>query len=76
MTYRQLYLACYDVANPRRLARALKLTRRHATGGQKSVHEVYLTEAERDHLVQDMNHLLDLDEDRFLLLRLDPAARS
>ncbi len=75
MTTRQLHLACYDVACPRRLTRALKLARRYATGGQKSVHELFLTEAERDALVQDMRHLLDLGTDRFLLLRLDPRSR-
>lgn len=75
MTTRQLHLACYDVASPRRLARALKLARRYATGGQKSVHELYLTDAERDTLVQDMRQLLDLSTDRFLLLRLDPRSR-
>ena len=75
MTTRQLHLACYDVACPRRLTRALKLARRYATGGQKSVHELFLTEAERDDLVQDMRHLLNLSTDRFLLLRLDPRSR-
>lgn len=75
MTTRQLHLACYDVASPRRLTRALKLARRYATGGQKSVHELYLTDAERDTLVQDMRQLLDLSTDRFLLLRLDPRSR-
>lgn len=75
MTQRQLHLACYDVACPKRLARALKLIRRYATGGQKSVHELFLTEAERDSLVADMRQLLDLSTDRFLLLRLDPRSR-
>lgn len=75
MTQRQLHLACYDVSCPRRLTRALKLARRYATGGQKSVHELFLTEAERDALVQDMRHLLDLSTDRFLLLRLDPRSK-
>lgn len=75
MPQRQLHLACYDVACHKRLARALKLARRYATGGQKSVHEIFLTEAERDTLVADMRQLLDLSTDRFLLLRLDPRSR-
>lgn len=75
MTQRQLHLACYDVACPKRLSHALKLARRYATGGQKSVHELFLTNAERDTLVNDMRQLLDLDTDRFLLLRLDPRSR-
>ena len=75
MTQRFLHLACYDVAEPRRLAAALKLARVYATGGQKSVHELFLTAAERITLVEDMSALLDLDTDRFLLLRLDPRSR-
>ena len=75
MTQRLLHLACYDVAEPHRLIAALKLARVYATGGQKSVHELYLTVAERIHLIEDMSALLDLSTDRFLLLRLDPRSR-
>ena len=75
MPHRDLFLACYDVAEPRRLALALKLTRAYATGGQKSAHELFLTNAERDKLVVDMRTLLDAETDRFLLQRLDPRSR-
>ncbi len=75
MPHRDLHLACYDVTEPRRLTAALKLARRYATGGQKSVHELFLTAAERSNLVDDMRNLLDLSTDRFLLLRLDPRSR-
>ena len=75
MAQRTLHLACYDISEPRRLSAALKLTRAYATGGQKSVHELYLTVAERSTLVDDMSVLMDLDTDRFLLLRLDPRSR-
>lgn len=75
MPHRLLHLACYDVSEPRRLTAALALTRRYATGGQKSVHELWLTQAERDALVRDMRALLDLATDRFLLLQLDPRSR-
>ncbi len=75
MPERELHLAAYDISEPRRLGAALKLTRAYATGGQKSVHELYLTAAERTALVQDMGVLMDLETDRFLLLRLDPRSR-
>jgi CRISPR-associated protein Cas2 len=75
MPHRDLHLACYDIAQPRRLAAALKLARRYATGGQKSAHELFLTPGERDTLVNDMRALLELDTDRFMLLRLDPRSR-
>jgi len=72
MTHRDLYLACYDISVPRRLVAALKLTRAYATGGQKSVHEIFMTHAERANLLDDMRVLLDPETDRFMLLRLDP----
>ncbi len=70
MPHRDLYLAAYDISDARRLTAALKLTRAYATGGQKSVHELYLTAAERGTLVEDISALMDIDTDRFLLLRL------
>lgn len=75
MPQRDLHLAAYDIAEPRRLSAALKLTRAYATGGQKSVHELFLTPAERQALVEDMSRLINMDTDRFLLLRLDPRSR-
>jgi CRISPR-associated protein Cas2 len=75
MPSRDLYLAAYDICEPRRLSAALKLTRTYATGGQKSVHELFLTTAECTRLVEDMSVLLDLDTDRFLLIKLDPRSR-
>lgn len=75
MPQRDLHLAAYDIVEPRRLSAALKLARAYATGGQKSVHELFLTPAERVKLVADMRALLDLETDRFLLIRLDPRSR-
>lgn len=49
--------------------------RGYATGGQKSVHEVFLTRGERDELLHAMSLIIDEDSDRFLLLRLDPRSR-
>jgi CRISPR-associated protein Cas2 len=75
MPQRDLYLAAYDIAEPRRLSAALKLTRAYATGGQKSVHELFLTPAERQALVKDMSVLIEMETDRFLLFKLDPRSR-
>lgn len=75
MPQRDLYLAAYDISEPRRLAAALKLARAHATGGQKSLHEVFLTPAERRELLHVMSVLVDEQTDRFLLIRLDPRGR-
>lgn len=75
MSDRDFYLAAYDVAAPRRLAAALDLVRGYSTGGQKSVHEIYLSAGEHRELLHNIALILDEEEDRFLLLRLDPRAR-
>lgn len=75
MSRRTLFLAAYDIADDHTRAAALARVRALATGGQKSVHEVFLTPAERDELLHDMALILNEATDRFLLLRLDPRAR-
>jgi CRISPR-associated protein Cas2 len=75
METRSLYLAAYDVAEPRRLRAALGLVKGYSTGGQKSVHECFLTDVERARLLRDMEAVLKETDDSFLLLRLDPRAR-
>lgn len=71
MLNRCLYLIAYDVRVPNRLVAALHLTRRYATGGQKSVQECWLTEAEKGMLIADLCQVLE-EEDALLVLRLDP----
>ncbi|MFZ0257944.1 MAG: CRISPR-associated endonuclease Cas2 [Gammaproteobacteria bacterium] len=69
------YLAAYDVSDPKRLQRALHVLRDYATGGQKSVFECFLNEAEKRALLQSVAAVLDLDEDRFFVVRLDPRSK-
>ena len=68
---RKLYLAAYDVSQSSRRASLLKLVREYAVGGQKSVHEVYLTADERADLIRVVATVIDHATDKFLLLRLD-----
>jgi len=75
MANRSLYLAAYDVADARRLRAALALVKGYSTGGQKSVHECFLSGAERARLLRDLARELNEADDSFLLLRLDPRAR-
>ncbi len=75
MTTRYFHLACYDITDPKRLRDALKAVRQYALGGQESVFEVMLSEAEKRSLLEELSYLLDLDTDRFLLISLDPRSR-
>ncbi|MDG4550455.1 MAG: CRISPR-associated endonuclease Cas2 [Candidatus Contendobacter sp.] len=70
MPDRTLYLAAYDVTDPDRLQSALHVLKGYACGGQKSVFECFLTERERRELVGGVRAVLDLGQDRFLLLPL------
>lgn len=75
MAVRDLYIAAYDVADPRRLRHALQAAKAYAVGGQRSAYECYLTPAERRAFLREMAALLEPEEDRFLLLRLDPRCK-
>jgi CRISPR-associated protein Cas2 len=70
-----LYLAAYDVSDPKRLQQALHVLRGYAIGGQKSVFECFLGEAEKRALLAEVATVLDLEEDRFFLVRLDPRSK-
>jgi len=69
---RRFYLAAYDIRTPKRLRRALKVTRAFATGGQKSAYECWLNDTERQLLLDNMQLVIDPDEDQFSLIPLDP----
>ncbi|MEY6433624.1 CRISPR-associated endonuclease Cas2 [Thioalkalicoccus limnaeus] len=75
MTKRILHLAAYDVSDPGRLREALVVLKGYASGRQKSVFECFLTPAERRRLLGQIRAVLNLHEDRFFLVRLDPRGR-
>ncbi|TAL46263.1 MAG: CRISPR-associated endonuclease Cas2 [Methylovulum sp.] len=75
MKKRQLYIAAYDIADAKRLRKALYAVRAYASGGQKSVFECFLTDAEKQALLEEIKLIIDADEDRFLLLKLDARCR-
>jgi CRISPR-associated protein Cas2 len=72
---RTLYLVAYDISDPRRLARALKIVRAYATGGQKSVHECWLLPGELLALRAELGAAIDHREDSVLFVRLDPRMK-
>lgn len=70
MNQRILYIAAYDIRSPKRLRRALYLLKEQASGRQKSVFELFLTQQEKTQLLEDIADVLQADEDRFFLMRL------
>lgn len=75
MSNRNLYIAAYDVRSPRRLHKALHVLKDFACGGQKSVFECWLDSRERDELLARIKNVIDLSEDRFLVVPV-PGGQS
>lgn len=75
MTKRVLYIAACDVSDPSRLRKVHHVIKRFATDGQKSVFECFLTPSEREELLADARAVIDEDEDRLALIRIEERAR-
>jgi CRISPR-associated protein Cas2 len=72
---RTLYLAAYDVTDPKRLARVSRYFHGYRVAGQKSVPEIWVTPAELQSIRRDLERMLDTSADRLQLIALDPRMR-
>ncbi|MGD9507361.1 MAG: CRISPR-associated protein Cas2 [Geminicoccaceae bacterium] len=73
MSKRTLWLVAYDIACPYRLREVLCAVRTWSTGGQKSVHECWLTRGELALLRRELAAIVDLSQDSVLFLPPDPS---
>lgn len=69
---RTLYLVAYDVCDPRRLHRVCRYLTGYKVSGQKSVFEIWATDAELREIRGELERLMLLNEDRLHILALDP----
>lgn len=69
---RSLYLACYDIADPKRLRRVCRLLQGYRVEGQLSAYECWLSASELHYVKSTLLQLIDTTEDRIHLFRLDP----
>ncbi|CAA6820385.1 MAG: CRISPR-associated endoribonuclease Cas2 [uncultured Thiotrichaceae bacterium] len=76
MKSRQLYLLSYDISEAKRLRATLKCVRAYATGGQKSVHECWLSDAEKGDLLATLSQIIDESTDSLIIIRLDPRQKT
>lgn len=74
MSKRSLWLVAYDVRCPRRLAVVLDLVKAWSTGGQKSVHECWLTPTEFRSLHARLCGAIALGEDNLMFVQPEPKA--
>lgn len=73
MAKRTLWLVAYDVRSPSRLAAVLDAVKAWSTGGQRSVHECWLSAAELACLRAGLVALIAPEEDSLLLIAPDPS---
>ncbi len=72
---RILYLVCYDISDPKRIPKALKLVKEFAISGQKSFYECLLSARERAMLETSLSNLIDESVDRVHFFQLDPRQK-
>lgn len=72
MSYRTLYLVCYDICQPRRLHQVHHYLQGYKVGGQKSFFECWLTPPELREVRKTLSELMDAGEDRVHIFQLDP----
>ena len=72
MSYRTLYLVCYDICSPRRLQKVHHYLKGFKVGGQKSFFECWLTPPELSEVRKTLSELMDTKEDRVHIFQLDP----
>jgi CRISPR-associated protein Cas2 len=73
---RRLYLIAYDITNEKRLNRVRYLLKGYSTGGQKSVYECFLTEAELNYIYKHLKGLIAEDEDRIHIFTMDGRSKT
>ena len=76
MPARSLYVIAYDVRDPARLQKVLAVVRGWSTGGQKSVHECWLEEAELARLVRELEAVIDPDVDSLVVVRPEDPRKT
>lgn len=61
------YLACYDIADPRRLRRTAKVMERYGIRVQYSFFEMSISEEKLEAMIREIKQEIDLKEDKFYL---------
>lgn len=66
---RALYFACYDIRDKKRLRKSLNVMKGYSSGKQYSCFECFLTEKERERLLEEIGEVTS-QEDAFALIKI------
>ena len=72
---RKLYLIAYDIRDGWRLNSIRHFLKGYSTGGQKSVYECFLTEADLRHIQHQIRDFIDEKKDRVHIFNLDGRSK-
>ena len=67
MSKRKFWLITYDISNPKRLSKALKIVTDYSCGGQRSCHEAWLSKNEATELETRLSKTLDSTDDKWVM---------
>jgi len=70
---RNRFIVAYDVADPKRLRKTYKIMCAHGDPLQYSVFQCDLSASERMELIEKLTDMLNLKEDRILIVDVGPA---
>lgn len=73
---RTLYIIAYDISDDHRLAKVHYFLKNFSTGGQKSVYECFLTDAELERVKNSLKELIHPFEDRIHIFALDGRSKT
>ncbi len=68
---KQPLIIAYDITNPKRLSKALKILKGWRLDGQKSVHECILTKEQVQKIKSQLTQIMHSEEDKLLIVWLD-----
>jgi len=75
MDKRHLYIIAYDIADNKRINKVRNFLRGYSTGGQKSVYECFLSEAELASITQELKWMIREEYDRIHIFQVDRRAQ-
>ena len=76
MPTRRLYVVAYDIRDPTRLRRVLAVVKSWSAGGQKSVHECWLEDAEAERLIAELEAEIRDDVDSLVVFRPEDPKKT
>ncbi len=73
---RNLYIVCYDVTDSKRLFQTYKTMKGYGDHVQYSVFSCNLSSKELIYMKEDLDKILNLEEDRIMIMDIGPAGAN